>query len=334
MARSANDFVAVGVAVHYLSRYEPQLAHDALRAYDQALALDPDHLEAQLRVGALFLERYNGTEARAAYEGILALHPDHPRALLGLARTTRFEGSREAIDLVRRSLHRNPNLVPARVFLAELLVELERYGDADAQLDTALAVHPGALDAFAVRAAIAYLTGDDARYRATVDRVREYNPAHAGLFVTLAEVSARNRLYREAAEFARQATGVDSFSWRGHALLGINQLRAGTMDSGRINLERAFRGDPFDVWTKNTLDLLDTLDQYPKTASDRFIFFVDGKESPLLSLYLGPLAETAYDSLAARYGYRPVPPIRVEVFPDHTDFSVRTVGLEASAPWG
>lgn len=327
VARSAGDLVAVGTAVQHLSRYDPQLAHDALRAYDEAIALDPDHVEARLRVGALFLERYNGTEARAAYEEVLQRHPDHPRALLGLARTARFEGSRQSIQLVRRSLERNPNLVPARVFLAELLVELERYGDADAQIDSALAVHPDALDALAVRAAIGYLAGDDAGYRATVARARARHPASAALYTTLAEISARNRLYREAAEFARRAVAVDAFSWRGYALLGINQLRAGVMDSGRTNLEHAFRGDPFDVWTKNTLDLLDTLDRYPGTASERFRFYVDGKESALLTPYLAPLAEAAYDSLATRYGYRPATPIRVEVFPDHVDFSVRTVGL-------
>ena len=140
-------------------------------------------------------------------------------------------------------------------------------------------------------------------------------------------MSARNRLYEQAADFARRAIELDSTSWRGFALLGINQLRNGKMGEGRLNLEHAFEGDPYDVWTKNTLDLLDTLEQYPETRTTRFRFVVDGKESQLLSLYLSELAEDAYDRLSAQYGYRPPTPIRVEVFPSHADFSVRTVGL-------
>jgi tetratricopeptide (TPR) repeat protein len=46
-----------------------------------------------------------------------------------------------------------------------------------------------------------------------------------------------------------------------------------------------------------------------------------------LSLYFGELAEEAYDSLSRKYGYQPATPVRVEVFTNHADFSVRTVGL-------
>jgi tetratricopeptide (TPR) repeat protein len=143
----------------------------------------------------------------------------------------------------------------------------------------------------------------------------------------LAEVSARNRLYEQAADFAARAIELDQQSWRGYALLGINQLRNGVMTEGRANLEKAFAGDPYDVWTKNTLDLLDALEQYVVVPSERFEFVIDGKESDLLALYFSGLGDEAYRRMHERYGHRPETPIRVEVFPSHTDFSVRTIGL-------
>jgi len=123
------------------------------------------------------------------------------------------------------------------------------------------------------------------------------------------------------------ATEIDSMSWRGYALLGMNELRNARMREGRESLEIAFEGDPYDVWTKHTLDLLDTLEQYPEVRSPRFRFYVDGSESELLGLYLSEIAEEAYDRLSAKYGYEPPTPIRVEVFPHEADFSVRTFGL-------
>ena len=105
----------------------------------------------------------------------------------------------------------------------------------------------------------------------------------------------------------------------------MNQLRVGAIDSGRVSLERAFKGDPYDVWVKNTLDLMDTFKDYTLTSTPRFTLFIGKKESDLLAPYLGDLLEEAYDHFAGAYGYRP--PIRAEVYRSHADFSVRTVGL-------
>ena len=40
-----------------------------------------------------------------------------------------------------------------------------------------------------------------------------------------------------------------------------------------------------------------------------------------------PVAERAWREMSERYGYAPAEPLRVEVYPRHADFSVRTVGL-------
>ncbi len=326
-ALSSAELTAVAVAVQYLSTADPALARDALRAYDEALAADPGNTEARLRVGTLFLERYNGTDARATFEALLARDSTNPRALLGLAQTARFEGSRRALELVRRSLTGNPNLVDARVFLAELHAEVGDYAEAERELARALAVNPRSLPALSARAAVAWLAGDSAAYVAGRREVLGLNPRYAPFYTTLAELAARHRLYEQAARFAREAVALDSLAWRGHALLGINELRLGRMDRGRTHLERAFAGDPFDVWTKNTLDLLDVLDRYPSRRSRRFRFVAGAADLDVLEPYLAPLAEEAWDRLAARYGAAPAAPIRVELFRRHADFSVRTVGL-------
>ena len=324
---TSDALTVIAEAVRHLSDWHAELAHDALRAYDEAIAADSGNLEARLGLGALFLERYSGSEAAKAFRGALERDPDHPRALLGLARTHRFAGQADAAELTERALATNPNLVDARTFLARLHLEREAFVEADRELERALSVNPASLEALAVRAAVRYLTDDTAGYEAVVRRALDLNPRSSDLYVTLAEAAARNRRYADAVTLARRAVALDSLSWRGWALAGINQLRTGDIDAGRVHLERAFAGDPFDLWTKNTLDLLDTLSRYSERASPRFRFHVDAKEADVLGLYLEPLAEEAYEQFATRYGHRPPTPIRVEVFPTHADFSVRTVGL-------
>ncbi|MGH7668228.1 MAG: tetratricopeptide repeat protein, partial [Gemmatimonadaceae bacterium] len=116
-------------------------------------------------------------------------------------------------------------------------------------------------------------------------------------------------------------------AWHAYAVLGMNQLRLGQIAKGRASLDSAFKGDPYDVWTKNTLDLLDTFKNYDEIADGNFQFMIEKDESAILSLYLKPLVRQAYDTFHTRYGYTPTPPIRIEVYRSNADFSVRTVGM-------
>ncbi len=325
--RAASALLAAAGAAERLSLWEPLLARDALRLYDEAAAADPDDPEPRLRAAALLLSRYNGAEAGRAYADLRRRWPRHPRALLGQAQVRRFLGDGDPVALAESSLAADPDLVDARVFLARLALEADDWAGAARETDRALAANPRSREALAVRAALALVRGDSAA-AAAVDRAIAADDARAAdHLVAGADLTARARRYAEAADLAARAVARDSLAWRGWAVLGVNRLRLGDIAGGRAALETALGGDPFDLWTKNTLDLLDTLQRFPETASQRFRFVMDGRESALLTLYFAPLAEEAYRALAARYGIQPRAPIRVEVYTRHADFSVRTIGL-------
>ena len=326
-ALSSDELMAVGTACRYLGVTNPQLFKDALKAYDEAIARDSTNQEAQLREVELFLDKYNSGEAKKTVSALLAKNPRHPRALLAAARVAYFDGSGAAADMVRKSLDVNPNAPAARAFMGSIYFDAEDYAAAAKEAEQALATDSTLVEGLSVLAASRYLQGDRAGFDELKRRALAQNPKEADFFVNMAEAAARNRLYAQAVDFAREGVTADSTAWRAYGVLGMNQLRIGAMDEGKKNLDRAFAGDPYDVWIKNTLDLLDTFKDYTETTSPRFRFVVDSKESALLSTYLRDLAEDAYDSLAARYQYKPPTPIRLEVYHTHSDFSVRTVGL-------
>ena len=321
------ELMAVGVACRYLGLTDPQLFKDALRALDEAIAADSSDLEPRVRVAQLFLEKYNGDDAQGDLATILQINPHHPAALLAAARLRQFGGGPGADSLVRRALEVNPNFVPARVFYAGLLLDTEDHAAALAEVRRALQVDSTSLEALAMLAAIHKLGGDERGYEEAKRRALARNPRYAELLSTVAEVSARNRLYAQAVGLAREATMLDATSSRAFGVLGMNQLRTGAIDSGRANLERSFKSDPYDIWVKNTLDLLDTFGEYQTIGTSRFQLFIVRREADVMSLYLGELLEQAYDRFATTYNYRPATPIRAEVYRNHADFSVRTVGL-------
>jgi len=323
---SAAALTAFGSAAEQLSHYEPRYARDALALYDAAASADPNNPDPQNRAAALLFARYNVTEARSTWAQVRRRWPSNARAMLGLAQVQRFLGE-NPLPLADSALAADPNLVLARVFRAQLAMDAEDVDRGIRESEAALAIAPHAREVLAVRAALAAMRGDSAAFRAVDRTIAGDDPHAADHLVAAGEAVARGRRYADALRFGEAAVARDSQSWKGWALLGTNRLRRGDMAGGRAALERALAGDPFDLWTKNTLDLLDTLRRYPETPSSHFRFVMDARESALLGLYAPALAEEAYETMAARYGIRPAGPIRVEIYPNHADFSVRTVGL-------
>ena len=332
---STEDLTAIGVAVRYLGVRDPQLFHDAVKAFNEAIAQsarEPDVLPSvalapRLLMGELFLAKYNSTEAQSIFREVQQINPNHPRMLLGLANAKYFDGSTESQELVRRTLQVNPGSVAGRVLQARLYLDVEDYDAARAEVDRALQVNPSSLEALTLLGAIAYLRDDDAGYEDAKRRVLAIDPKHADFYNTIAELAVRNRRYAAAVSLAEEAIALDPQSWWAHGILGLNRMRKGEIEAARASLETSFAGDPYNVWIKNTLDLLDTYDEYTTHTTEHFELMLHGDEAALLAPYMGALAEEAFAALSQRYGMQPPTPIRVEVFPRHADFSVRTVGL-------
>jgi tetratricopeptide (TPR) repeat protein len=333
---SSTDLTAVATAVRYLGIREHELFQDALRAYDEAVAADPGNLEPLILIGELFLDKYNGPEADATIKEVLQKNPNHPRALLGLARAMEFNGTVGSMDQVDSALEQNENLVEARIFKARLLLKAENHEEARSELRRALEVNPTSLEALSVLAASHYLRGETGEYDRIRDQVTALSPTYAELYNDIADLSVDGRKYLEATRVAEEAIRVDSLSWRAYGILGMNQLRLGLIEEARANLETAFEGDPHSVWFYNTLELLDTFEYYDVDDEDpRFLFVLHGRESALLQPYIEQIAEEAFDALVDRYGgYEPPLPIRIEVYPNHGDFSVRTIGLAGMGALG
>jgi tetratricopeptide (TPR) repeat protein len=322
----ARDLAAVGRAVAYLGRSEPNLFQDALRAFDEAAAADPGWLEPRVRAGNLFLDKYDSPGAQEEYAAVLEANPRHPGALLGLAKAIDFDGNGDSRDVIERLLAVDPNHVEARTLLAMQHLTREGHEEARAEAERALEVDPQSLLALTALAGSYMLSEDEAAFQETRRRVLAINPRYAEMDASLAELAVQTRRYAQAVERAEAAVELDPSAWNAWGLLGMNELRLGEIELGRQHVERAFAGDPFNPWFKNSLDLLDTFVRYETHETEHFQLFLNNTEDELLATYLAPIAEEAYDSLSRRYGVEPDLPVRAELFVSSADFSVRTLG--------
>ena len=308
---TSEEMTAVGVACQYMGRDNPELFKDALKAFDRAIMLDASNADAKVAEGELLLDKYNSADAQTEFAEVLATDSTDPRALLGEAKRRIFDSQAGVDSLLTRALATNPNYVEALAQRAQALLEIEEYSLGEKEAERALAVNPSSSEALAVLAAIRYVTGNTKGYEEARQRALALNPTNADFYATMSAATSRIRLYSVADSFALMGVAADPKSWEAYGLAGMNQLRLGQIKEGRKSLESSFAGDPYNIWIKNTLDLLDTFGNYDETTEGKFTTMIEKSESPILSIYLRDLAERAYATFQQRYQFTPTPPIRI-----------------------
>ncbi|HKG60922.1 MAG TPA: tetratricopeptide repeat protein [Pyrinomonadaceae bacterium] len=318
--QAARELTLIARALVHLERYQ-----DANDMYRSAIEADSNYLEAQLGAAELFTQKYAYGDAALFLDDAFKINPNSARVFLAVARNKRLDGDAETTAALTKALAINPNLVEAIALKAGMALEASRMDEASAEIDKALKINPRSLEAHSLRAAMLYLQDKD--YEPEVAATLAIGPKYGELYNTLSHYATITRRTEQAAQFARRATEIWPRLWDAHLNLGMALLRLGQMDTGREAVEKAFKGDPFNVWAKNTLDLLDSMRDFKETKRGPFIIKASAQESDVLSPYAANLLEEAAAKLTAKYRFTPKGPIIIEIFNNHEDFAVRTLGI-------
>jgi tetratricopeptide (TPR) repeat protein len=309
-------------AAHALGR-----PRDANVLYREAERAGADPAAVQTSWGSLFLEKYNKPEALKSFQAALQADSQWAPAHAGLARVLEDEDPPAAAASAARAIEIDPGLAEPHLLLASLHLDEDRVEKAKEEIDKVLAINPSHLEAHSLLAGIAYVRDDRATFDREVSTVLEINPAYGEVYRIAGEQAASHYRFDEAVTLAEKGLALDPADAQAAADLGMHLMRTGNESGARRALDRAFRADPFDVVTYNLLSLLDTLDQFVTVQEGDLIFKMHRDEAPVLREYAIPLAQTAFKTLSARYGFTPTGPILIEIFPHHDDFAVRNLGL-------
>jgi tetratricopeptide (TPR) repeat protein len=300
---------------------------DANALYRDAERAGADPAVVQTSWGWLFLEKYNKPEAMKSFQAALQADPKWAPAHAGLARLLEDEDPPAAAAGAARAIEIDPGLAEPHLLLASLHLDEDRVDKAKEEIGKVLAINPSHLEAHSLLAAIAYVRDDHATFDHEVSKVLEINPSFGEVYRIAGEQAASHYRFEEAVTLAEKGLSLDPADAQAAADLGMHLMRTGDESGARRSLDRAFRADPFDVVTYNLLALLDTLDQFVTVQEGDLIFKMHRDEAPVLREYAIPLAQSAFKTLAARYGFTPTGPILIEIFPHHDDFAVRNLGL-------
>jgi len=291
---------------------------DANNEFRALVARYPKNPDYRVRWGRMYLEHWQPNIASDLFKEALEIKADHAGALLGLALVAaeNFEGQGEA--LARKALEADPKLLEAQELLARIALEDNNNRKATEEAKKALAIDPASVEGKAILATIDLLADK---------KDTSWDPHSARGYETIGHFFVLNRRYEEGIQYYRKALELDPQLYTARSELGINLMRLGQDVEAFKQLETCYNAGFQDYATVNSLKLIDSYKNFVEFKTPRTILKVQKKEAELLRLYFEPEMERILTTYERKYKIKLDRPVQVEVYPDHEDFAVRTLGV-------
>ena len=297
----------------------------ANQEFRTAVAQADGNAQYRVRWGRMLHERFNDQDAQALFREALARDPKNAQAYLGLALVSADGFDEGAVDWARKALQIDPQLAPAHELLGRLALEDSQPEQAAAEADAALKIAADSLDAMAVHASIELLA--DRPPAAWLTRITALNPTYGQGDALVAHHLILRGRYLDGVAYFRKAVAADPLLWSARAELGVNLMRLGQDTEARQQLEKCYANGYRNEATVNSLRLLDSYKNFVVLKDDTTILKLHRKESDLLYPYFLAELKRSIAAYEQKYRTKLAGPVQVEVYPDHEDFAVRTLGM-------
>jgi tetratricopeptide (TPR) repeat protein len=323
--------LAQGLVLHARYAGRPDLYKEVVQnVLPELVQADPGDAATRTFLGRCFLEKYNQPAAAEAFKEALQANPNFVPALLGMARLHLLaHQSAPALKLLSRALEISGSNPEAHALKAEaLFVDRDRDGALSA-IDRGLESNPRSVRLWSLRSAVRHVRGDadSSRDSERALALRPRSPLPAWETARLLLLGG-DRQFDDAQAFYQKAVAQNGAIPDLLIDTGMNSLRVGDEGTAKRLLEDAFTKDPFNVRVVNSVNLLHDFDkEFVQLDPPHFRVRLARSERRWEEREVLGLLDRAWTELTARYGFTPVEPVLVEVFPRHSDFSVRTMGV-------
>ncbi len=291
------------------------------------LAAQPPDSKAlyKVRWGILLHQRFNDGEAADLFREALQKDPSNAEAYVGLAIVSAESFSGKASAYALKAIELDPKLAEAHEVLADLALANDDQDLAAAEADKAIALATDALDAMAIHAALEIIANRSPD--AWLAKMSAVNPNYGEGYARVAHQLELHYRYNDAVTYYRKAIGVDPRLWAARSALGIELMRLGQEDEPYKELQLSYQNGYRDPATVNSLRLLDSYKNFVTTRDGMTILKLDKSESALLLPYIQAELHTIVATYEKNYQMKLPGPVQVEVYPNHEDFAVRTMGM-------
>lgn len=297
-------------------------ANEMFKVLESRYANDPDFKVAW---GEVYYDNAQYDDAGGLFAEALKAKPDHAAALYGMARVAAESFESRAAEMAKKALEADPKLVGAQELLARLALEDNDNPKAIEEAKKAIAMDPKSVGGRAVLATIDLLADK---------KTTEWDPKDAAGYHTIGHFFVLNRRYEEGIVYLQKAVELNPKAYKARSELGINLMRLGRNDEAFQQLETCFNNGFRSSATVNTLRLIDSYKKFVTFTTDRTVLKLDQKEADLLRPYIESEMQRAIATYEKKYRIKLEKPVQVEVYPNHDDFAVRTLGMPGMGALG
>lgn len=218
-----NPTILTDLAVLYVRQGNVQ---EALKLAEKAAEVDPTFENAFVLLGRLYAGTGNNAKAIQAYRRVIAINPSNHDAYLLLgtlyAQENRFREALEALEHLKALLPDNPL---ASYYKARIFLDMKFYDQAEAAYQEVLQINPFFDRALLDLAYIYEVTERFSEAEATYLRLLEINPNHAQARNRLSNLYIRQKLYDKALEQLRVLSQQDAEDLEARLKIGIIHLQ-------------------------------------------------------------------------------------------------------------
>ncbi len=311
----------------YAGLYQYKEANEEFRIADQQ---QQNSAIVKTAWANLFLTLANPQEASSLFQEATQADANYAPAYLGLSQALAESYDKNSEQLAKTALEHDPNYFRAHEFLSYLALEDGNQKLAAEEAQKAIAISSDALDGMAVLASMDLLKGDGVTLMDQspwMDRILKTDPNYGEAYETAAHFLEINYRFTEAIAAYRKALALNPNLLQARSRLGVNLMRIGQTDEARKQLEQCFNNYLRNPETRNSLRFLDTLNQYDVFTTGNLELQLSKKDSALLRPYIEPELQLAMKTYERKYKMTVPGRVRLEVYPNHDDFVVRTLGL-------
>ena len=279
----------------------------------------------KVRWGMLLHERFNDSDAGDLFQEALKDDPKLAEAYVGLAIISAEGFQGKASDYLEKAIALDPKLAEPHEVSADFALANDDVAIATTEADAAIKLEDDALDAMAIKAAIELIA--DRSPDTWFAKISAVNPNYGQAYASVAHQLEMHYRYEDAVTYYRKAIEADPYLWSAHSALGIDLMRLGKEDEPYKELQLSYDNGYRDAATVNSLRLLDSYKNYETFTDDTTILKLNKTEAQVLLPYLQPELHTIIATYEKKYKMKLPDKVQLEVYPDHEDFAVRTMGM-------
>ncbi|MDX1930688.1 MAG: tetratricopeptide repeat protein [Pirellulaceae bacterium] len=299
--------------------------------FDKALKNDPKFVEALLAIGELAIDKSDYQEAVKSLTRAVELRPEDPQIHYLLAKAWASSDSEKATKFLQAAVYLNPKHIDSLLMQAEHYVDSEAYEEAESILDSILKVNPHQPEAWALRAAMAHLTGhykEEGEHRSAALAKWQVNPAVDYL---IGKKLSQHYRFAEGVTYQRRALKLEPNYLPAKFQLAQDLLRVGRDGEGWMIVDQVGAADKYNVVAFNLKTLQERLAKFTTIEADGLIIRMDAREAKIYGDRVVDLLRKVKQTITAKYELELTEPVTVEIFPQQSDFAIRTFGLPGGA---